>query len=306
MIKLSLFLIIIVLVFFTFKHKNLEPFISNVFGHNIYLNNDGVMPRVNDIRDQLLDFHNQYNDTHSWLWTELVPGDRAVNCTRGFLADNNYAGPDLSNYPKFYNRREKRSAPVIIDKSASPQRQKAEKEVHSRKENKEESARSWDKDSVSKIYNSLPLFNEILKVKSPLDVPHLKHERQLTNQSRESQFRDMFTRQSGGSQYDLQFKSEPEDVFERERHGQTATVTYKKDIRPDQELSDKLISDIRLVQPFYFNQVEITHRGEEPYYHDSQFPRDMLPVQYIKDPRSYCLQFKNIGKYPCYKWLSKF
>lgn len=78
------------------NRKIVESFGTNLLQDNIYLNNDGLIPRTNDIRSQLMDYHNQYNDIHSWLWTELVPGNQSVNNVTGYATENTY---DSLSYP---------------------------------------------------------------------------------------------------------------------------------------------------------------------------------------------------------------
>jgi hypothetical protein len=306
-----------------------EPFVANCFQEPVYLNNEGVIPRTNDIRDQLYDFHNQYNDTHSWLWTDLLPGDRAVNCSRGYSPENGFTGPDLDrNNRHFYNHRDGLPDPKKEDLGLLPTQ---EREVPARQPDTgpngdgngsrdgrknsrlQESSNAlkrgsqplnnWDDQPQSEanprfdyrrdIYDRLPLWNDIRNVKKPEDVPH----RVMARRSRSKD-------QQGGSPYNPNLLSEPAEIWEPKRRGRTSSVTYKNDIKSGQELPPDLVEKIRLVQPHFFNQVEITQREDGAYYHDARYPRDLVPVGFIENPRSF--SFDHLDAYPGYRFYSKF
>jgi len=96
---LILFLILGLVIFWSPIQQQLEPFVANQFQQNTYLNNDGIQPRVNDLRDREYDFHDNYNDTHSWLRTSLTPGNPAVDETSGPIDETEPNPSTDSNWP---------------------------------------------------------------------------------------------------------------------------------------------------------------------------------------------------------------
>jgi len=65
-----------------------------------------------------------------------------------------------------------------------------------------------------------------------------------------------------------------------------------------------LIERVKLVQPHFYDDVEITERNGDPYYRDYRYPEQLVPIGFLEDHRKFCQN--NYNKYPCYRYLSKF
>lgn len=79
---------LILLLLFRFR-KIRETFISNVNGQPVYLSGDDINLNINDLREQLVDQVDRYNNTHQWLEVDRIYPNKAINKTTGFDNDQN-------------------------------------------------------------------------------------------------------------------------------------------------------------------------------------------------------------------------
>lgn len=203
-----LFLLVLLIIIVTTQSINRENFVSNDSGYQTYLNNDGLITKINDMGNS-----SDYNNTHVFLETQLIPGNYHINQTKG------YSQPNISStYPIKDNRQ-------------------------------------WHFKSTI-----LPQLNEILTIKqNKLNQPQ----------------------QVGGS-----------------------PAPYISQTNQFIKMLDKATLDnIKLVQPHFYNEIELNKFDNSIYYRDNRYPRDMVSTKFLKDEVAFCQ--KNYSQYPCYKWWAK-